>query len=109
LAERLVGDGVSVRGTTRRPLAQTFEVSETSKVSTKVSTGVEIVRAGLSDAESLRRAADGCRVGGLFVLAAGQLIECGHGVARFVHPGIAPFGSWISRVIESARRYSHVA
>jgi nucleoside-diphosphate-sugar epimerase len=57
LAERLLGNGVPVRGTARRPGEQTFEVSETSKVSSSL----EIVRADLLDAESLRRAMDGCR------------------------------------------------
>jgi nucleoside-diphosphate-sugar epimerase len=59
LAERLLREGVRVRGTAR----QTFEVSETSKVSfaSKVSRGVEVVQADLLDAGSLRRAADGCR------------------------------------------------
>ena len=56
LAERLLGDGVPVRGTTRR-LNQTFEVSETSKVSL----GLEIVQANLLDPAALARAADGCR------------------------------------------------
>ncbi|MCX6031434.1 MAG: NAD-dependent epimerase/dehydratase family protein [Chloroflexi bacterium] len=55
LAERLVREGVRVRGTARRP--QTFGVSETSKVSRDI----EIVQADLLDAESLRRAAAGCR------------------------------------------------
>jgi len=63
LAERLLSDGVSVRGTARRPLAQTFEVGRTGGLPTtsKVLPGVEIVRADLLDAEALRRAADGCR------------------------------------------------
>jgi nucleoside-diphosphate-sugar epimerase len=55
LAERLLAEGIPVRGTARRPLAQTFEVSETSKVSP----AIEVVPANLLDVESLRRAADG--------------------------------------------------
>ena len=54
LAERLLAEGVPVRGTARR--TQTFEVSETSKVSRP-----EIVPADLLDPDSLRRAAAGCR------------------------------------------------
>jgi nucleoside-diphosphate-sugar epimerase len=46
LADRLLDNGVSVRGTARRPSAQTF---------------LEIMHADLLDAESLRRAMDGCR------------------------------------------------
>ncbi|MBM4459424.1 MAG: NAD-dependent epimerase/dehydratase family protein [Chloroflexi bacterium] len=59
LAERLLAEGVRVRGTARRPetFTQTFEVSETSKVSR----GIEVVQADLLDADSLRRAATGCR------------------------------------------------
>ncbi len=63
LAERLLAEGVRVRGTARRP--QTFEVSETLRQAqgrlSKVSRGIEVVQADLLDAESLRRAAAGCR------------------------------------------------
>ena len=48
LAERLLAEGIPVRGTARRSLAQTFE----------------IVQADLLDAESLRRAADGQQAAG---------------------------------------------
>jgi nucleoside-diphosphate-sugar epimerase len=63
LAERLLVEGISVRGTARRPWTQTFEVSGQPEVGTtsKVSPGVEIIRADLLDAASLRRVADGCR------------------------------------------------
>jgi nucleoside-diphosphate-sugar epimerase len=62
LAERLLREGVYVRGTARRP--QTFEVSETLRQAqgrpSKVSRGIEVIQADLLDAESLRRAAVGC-------------------------------------------------
>ena len=51
LAERLAGQGMPVRGTARRPESARWLAER----------GVEIVRADLLDAESLRRAADGCR------------------------------------------------
>jgi nucleoside-diphosphate-sugar epimerase len=54
LAERLLAEGISVRGTARR-LSQTFEVSETSKVSP----GFAVVQADLLDPPSLTRAAAG--------------------------------------------------
>ncbi len=57
LVERLVAEGIPVRGTARRPSGQTFEVFETSKVSRSV----EIVQADLLDASALRAAAVGCR------------------------------------------------
>lgn len=53
LAERLVAEGATVRGTARRA-RQTFAVSETSKV-------LSVVQADLRDADALRRAAVGCR------------------------------------------------
>ena len=56
LAERLLAEGVPVRGTARRP-GQTFEVCETSKVSHRL----EIVLADLLDPAALTRAAAGCR------------------------------------------------
>jgi nucleoside-diphosphate-sugar epimerase len=63
LAERLLAEGVHVRGTARRP--QTFEVSETLRQAqgrpSKVSRNIEIVCADLLDADSLDRAAKGCQ------------------------------------------------
>ena len=56
LAERLLAEGVPVRGTARRP-GQTFEVCEASKVSHRL----EIVLADLLDPAALTRAAAGCR------------------------------------------------
>jgi len=56
LAERLWREGLPVRGTARR-LGQTFEVSQTSKVSP----GFETVQADLLDPASLARAVAGCR------------------------------------------------
>ncbi|MDQ1301188.1 MAG: Epimerase protein [Chloroflexota bacterium] len=55
LAERLLADGVRVRGAARRP--RTFEGAETAKVLC----GAEIVQADLLDPNSLRRAVAGCR------------------------------------------------
>ena len=56
LAERLLAEGMPVRGTARRP-GQTFEVCETSKVSP----GFDTVQADLLDPGSLEQAAAGCR------------------------------------------------
>ncbi len=51
LAERLLAEGVPVRGTARRPEAAAWLAAK----------GVEVVQADLLDAGSLRRAAAGCR------------------------------------------------
>ena len=62
LAERLLSEGLSVRGTARRA-GQTLEVSGQPSVDTtsQVSPGFEIVQADLLDPASLDRAAAGCR------------------------------------------------
>ena len=51
LAERLLAEGIPVRGTARRPESARWLAER----------GVEVVQADLLDAESLRRAADDCR------------------------------------------------
>ena len=56
LAERLLSDGVPVRGTTRQPESARWLAERSADGG-----GIELVRADLLDAESLRRAADGCR------------------------------------------------